>query len=639
VNDLVKLAEAIAASKADIPLEILVVAEDVIDGREACAEWYEQAKGGSGGETEKQNQGHRNFVDVLKRVVGVLKAKYEERMPKRQKQKPEKLREMREDLLSNIYEYLDVEEPSVTPLGVRQSNVPRTNHGAKPRKQPNRLEVLATDVEEAGKTFALWCFFKDQYDVGLLVKGAWQDYMDGQLSFATVCYMTDYAFMLMAKADSILVEEYPCFEDMHAIKNFLSFEFLSLDGGLTIVGSLEKKVAADACSDPSLHELFCTKASFLPQTLRERTDPEDEDMGVHMSSVSDLFSFGLQAILPEIKLLAMCDMLDGYKDSHLPLVNEDHFLLGLITMASTRRLPPWLVTAGHTCTHLYDVLGLRRTDGYKALHKDGPRIKQTLLQHLEHMESRPDWGSPDTTAKRSAVFKLMISMLDREVESDPIRELQKDFPVPELASVEMPEFRLQHFLPVSCGLLLFVTQQTSHVVGVMDSNTESAVLAAAHLYKAARLSGAIQDEWPDMEWFIKKHNQPRPFVLDNVNKSLPFTAAAKNYTIALGVKPSTALGFRRYMSSDGAGPGFQHAEVPSVNHSMKQGRLLNSSSCSPYVQHMQEEVGKNSSYGKGPVEWNGLRQLVLHKVAYAALDRRAAESDHANATKSKQAHS
>ena len=64
--ELVKLAEII--SKADPPVEVpegvILIVQDVIKGREECAEWYSAQALEGGGKVEKENETHRYFILV-----------------------------------------------------------------------------------------------------------------------------------------------------------------------------------------------------------------------------------------------------------------------------------------------------------------------------------------------------------------------------------------------------------------------------------------------------------------------------------------------------------------------------------------------------------------------------------------------
>lgn len=325
--------------------------------------------------------------------------------------------------------------------------------------------------------------------------------------------------------------------------------------------------------------------------------------------MSSLFAYSLFSLVPQIKMLGRCRISPG-DETRAPLVYEDHFLFGLVSICDTACLPPWLVTACHAYMHIYEVLGLLHTEGFKVLHKEAPRLEQTLTKHRQYMSSLQDWN-PGNVDIRDFAFEFLLSSINSAVEQDPVQRLHEQHP--EFETVKSPPaFHIQKCLPVGCGSLLFITQQGAHVTGLLDSNTGLTVLAAAHLYNAARLCGALKEEWPDMEWFISQHSGQRPFVLENLKSATPLTTAAKHYAIALGVKPSTTLTFKRYTRKSSPTPTFQYADVPPFNHSFKHGRVLGSNSCSPYMRHMTEESSKNRSYQQGGSAWNGLQELVLH---------------------------
>ncbi|KAK4948866.1 hypothetical protein LTR10_012239 [Elasticomyces elasticus] len=325
---LIKLAEAIASStcpEVDIPLEILVVIEDVNGGRQASAEWYAGTGGGSDDATKQANHRHRNFIEVLKQILNVLNSKYEDRLPRWEKKKPQKLKQEKAKIVENIYQYLDIEEPvdsSPDPQdGLLKDGLPQ-------QPQPTRHAPgsLAKDIEETDKIFALWCYFKDQYDSCNFLKEAWQEYKDGELSLQTVCQVTDTAFMLMKKACATLVSEYPQFADMHDVDSFLGFEKSTVGGKLTIVAFREKLVRPDGdCSKPALHELFCTKASCIMDHFGLMVCTH-VNVPLEARNLSNAFAPCLYSLAPEIRLLAHADLLRGDKEKHVPLVHEDNFL-------------------------------------------------------------------------------------------------------------------------------------------------------------------------------------------------------------------------------------------------------------------------------------------------------------------------
>ncbi|KAK5675660.1 hypothetical protein LTS10_011760 [Elasticomyces elasticus] len=600
---LIKLANAIASStqpEVEIPLEILVVIEDVIGGRQASAEWYTSTTGGGDDATKQANCSHRKFIDVLKQVLSVLRSKYEDRLPRWEKKKPAKLDQEKARILENIYQYLDVEEPKTQPLGTSPSGRD-DSHGGSPlgQSQPSRIasKTLATDLAEADKIFALWCFFKDQYDSCNFLKDAWQEYLSGPLSFPSVCQITDTAFMLMGRASTSLVAEYPEFSDMRNIDVFLGFEKMTIDGKLTIVAFRECKADANAKSQPALHELFCTKASCIMEDFRDMMC-SNVSRAPGTRNLSNGFAPALYALAPEIELLAQCDLMSNKPKKHIARVHEDHFLDGL-------------------------VLDLQVLRGHQELHKLAPRLADNMAKHKQYMESLQGFEWPPNQVIGLNFFR---EHLLRQVKTDIIQQLQSGFPIEELRGPS-PDFRMQKHLPVTCGTLLFLTQQGCHVLGVLDSNTGLVMLAAAHLYKAARLSGVLADDWKDMEWFCAQHNQPRPFVLAAGKSAQPLSASAKHYLVALGMKPSAELAFRWHTPHDGSSPRFRCAEMPTSNRIVKDGRILGAGSCSPYLNHLFDEAKNNTAYTRGATPWSSLQELVLHKVANAIMRKQRPQID------------
>ncbi|KAK4900532.1 hypothetical protein LTR27_002248 [Elasticomyces elasticus] len=488
---LIKLAEAIASSthpEVEIPLEILVVIEDVVGGRQASAEWYAGTGDGSDEATKQANHRHRNFIEVLKQILNVLNSKYEDRLPRWEKKKPQKLKQEKAKIVENIYQYLDIEEPAIDSSPTSQDDL--LDNAPSQQTQPvhHAPGSLAKDIVETDKIFALWCYFKDQYDSCNFLKETWQEYKDGELSLQTVCQVTDTAFMLMKKACATLVTEYPQFADMHDVDSFLGFEKSTVGGKLTIVAFREKLARPDGdCSKPALHELFCTKASCIMDHFGLMVCT-NVNVPLEARNLSNAFAPCLYSLAPEIRLLAQADLLEGHTERHVPLVHEDNFLNGLIKLCKSKCLSPWLVTACQTYMHIYDVLDSRVVEGHEELHRVAPKLGQAMAEHKKYMMSLHDWVWPPLMSPGIDYFRKHLL---QQVERDHMRRLQEHFPLVELRNLS-PPFRWQKHLPVTCGTVLFTSQQGCHTIGVLDSNTGLTILAAAHLYKAARLAGVLE---------------------------------------------------------------------------------------------------------------------------------------------------
>ncbi|KAK4927575.1 hypothetical protein LTR49_005716 [Elasticomyces elasticus] len=595
-QDLVRLATVIATStqpKVEIPLEILVVVEDV------C-----RTDHGVDGKTEKANQRHRKFIEVLKKVHSVLKEKCVARLPKSYKKKPEKIELDKAAILENIYEYLDLEDPKAP---TTTASPPRVVRSVPRRAVPRQggEQSLLQDLEEADKVFALWCFFKDQYDSCSFLKDAWQEYKDGKLSFTTICQVTDTAFTLMEKANTSLTAQYPDFKDMDGVNTFLGFTMMSLGGHITVVAFQKRKACTDTNSKPALHELFCTRASGIMHEFREALCcPENyNSYPEEARNISHPFSVALRALAPELRLLALSDGSDGSMEKHTAHVHEDMFLRHLVRLFKNATLSPWLVTACQAYMNIYDVLGVKVPHGQKVLHDEASWLSKSMTDHMDHKASLHD-------RQTTPLINFFRGNLLANVDEDVVQYLTEE------RKACPPDFRIQKLLPVTCGSLLFITRQGCHLSGVLDCNTDFIILAAAYVYKAARLAGVLDVEWEDMEWLLRQHDR---LMIPTGNTTQPLEAFAKHYLLALGRKPSTTYTYRRYTRSDTTNSAFQYADVPS-----SQPRLLGASGCSPYIRHMNEESKKNKAYLTGELPWSGLQELVLHKVANDILEKQPA---------------
>lgn len=139
-TELIKLAEVIAAASppVEIPEGIILIVQDVIHGREEAAAWYAAQALEDGGKLERENETHRYFILVLRRVLSILKEArvkianvVEEAGTSYPKFEKGKKTQTEDDILSSVFYRLELEEPSLNPLGQAPSPKPSTT-GASP---------------------------------------------------------------------------------------------------------------------------------------------------------------------------------------------------------------------------------------------------------------------------------------------------------------------------------------------------------------------------------------------------------------------------------------------------------------------------------------------------------------------------
>lgn len=166
-RQLVTFAKIIASSseKVDGVEEILLIAKDVVEGRQVCADWYAML---DTKELETQNESHQHFIEVLRQVNDTLKCKCARqkktnkatgKAPTRGESETTSSSELR-----NLFSMLEVEEPSTTPLGTTG-----------PAKKNGRVADGGPcfELEDTGeeKLFAIWCLLKDMAEMREFVRG------------------------------------------------------------------------------------------------------------------------------------------------------------------------------------------------------------------------------------------------------------------------------------------------------------------------------------------------------------------------------------------------------------------------------------------------------------------------------------
>ncbi|KAK5691304.1 hypothetical protein LTR17_025690 [Elasticomyces elasticus] len=615
-QDLVRLADGIVSTTphVDIPLEIIVVTEDVISGRQVCADWYASTSSDPSSVTEKRNKGHLNFIAVLKNILSILQRAYEGRCIKAaHKPKRGAVAATKTDIIQNIFDYLDVEEPTATPLGAGSKS-------ARPSRAAGCPEINIPEVDDADEAFAIWCLFKDQYDVCQYIKSIWEQHVAGKTSFRTVCEVTDSAFTLMQKASDEFTSEYPHFSHMQDINDFLGFETSVSGQTVTVLGFRNQRLGASAHTIPAVHELFCTRAYNMLQEFKGLELGEPIPPGAY--NRSHRFAAVLRALVPEVLLMYRAEKAGEMLGTPCSTndFHRDIFVAALVRSGSTGAMAPSLATICQAYMHIYDALGPCVAEGFTTLHQDLDRLRQARLGRRAFVGLLGE-GSPLPMAN---VEVMDGAGIERYVEKDAMVSIQAHSPWEDLRKPSAP-FQTQKLLPVSCGAMLWIQQLSMHTSGLTMCNAGFAVVAAAHLYKAARRSGVLQTAWEDMDWFIAQHGAAKPVVLEQQGNTTSLDALARHYRISLGgrlpkkkEKSSGPPDAKLYTRVSGVRHRFQYAELPSPLQSLKNGRIFNEIDTSPHLRNI------NSSWKAGTASWDNLLERSLYEVANAALDRQAA---------------
>lgn len=553
-QELLKLAEVITSSSQtlEIPEAIIKTAENVIDGRQECAEWYSAQALQGGGDLEKENDSHRYFILVLRKILRLLKEARAKSVvaptttDSKKDRKVKASKESQPDNHSNLFDYLDVQEPSDSPLGERGN--PLTDGKGRVFSAAH-FELEKKDDDRA---FATWCFLQDLNDVRSYVRETWLEYAKGQVSFFAASSITDTAFGLLRCADHEFAESRAQSTGYVDLLDYLGIIWFSRGNAIWMCPEKPGSQPRNADSTVNIVELLCPIASlclgsfgndateFCEQAVRRKKEQklkQDVKKDVKTGPTYNYHEFCqvLFKLVPE---------LDGIAHSHLcEHIIVDEFIQGLVGIHKTAKHPMWMVVACQVYLDIYDLLGPHIEHGIEALQETFMRHRRIAADVEEYRSSyahRMDdvlgaLAQLNWVARAANRFDESISVA---VEGASEASLKKQLRVKEELGCSA-SFTERH-LPAHAGAVLADLKIGMHDAGCKIANHGFFVLSVAHLYRAFRGAGLLS-EWHDMDFVLSTCAPTQPLVAKLVLNASE-GAAARHYLMALGV-PAADLAF------------------------------------------------------------------------------------------------
>lgn len=163
----------------------------------------------------------------------------------------EKKGKKEEDDLSNLFECLELKEPSENPLG----------HVGVPGVRPKDLDVedFADDAED--EAFALWCYLEDANETRKFVRQLWAEYRSGDLSLATAGTLTEWATGMLRRAHDEFVRSHASFNDWKSVTAYLRLK-LAINRNVVYVFPSEHDGAANLPPmGAPVADLLCSSAA------------------------------------------------------------------------------------------------------------------------------------------------------------------------------------------------------------------------------------------------------------------------------------------------------------------------------------------------------------------------------------------
>ncbi|KAK4548195.1 hypothetical protein LTR36_010064 [Oleoguttula mirabilis] len=549
-RELIRLAEAIASASpsVEIPSDILHVARDVIAGRQVCAEWYSGQAMQESSKLGEQDLAHRHFVTVLQDVLVILtdasekqtasdvpaeadKGAKQTSVPARRKSTriPMAAESADGPAMANLFSQLEVEEPSASPLGAQPN-------AQQQKQQPKKV---AKDKEygmaqEDDTVFALWCFLEDLNDVRTYVRDTWREFAAGDVSFVAASMVTDAAFGLMRCADEDFVMANPLFADHIAMMLFLGLS-------MTIQGHHVWLFSLDEGSSPrhlkaglDIADLLCPAAATLLRGYTEKLRTcakcaSNPKQGRPQDSDGDTFAkYSFHEFGPVLlKCAHSIEAMTASATSEGKLVDE--FVRGMASFGKTAAMRIWLVVACQTYMDIYDIIGSDTSVGLRTLQAGLMKSEDTIMRWDTHMDK---FGSAKPVDEELLQFASRNGTWARVLGSEMDAGSQHD-------NHSSPAYSFLSSLPAHAGVLAYASHVKLHCKSMHPANAGLLILAMAHLYKALRHYGLLNQAWHDMDFVVSQQSILSPLVTKTA-ATADAKALARHYQMALGV-PATSF--------------------------------------------------------------------------------------------------
>lgn len=539
-KEFVRLAEIIVCSETPqitVPFRIVDLAREIIAGRQLCADWYECRDAPEHSRIDEANKSHKHFIGVLEKVYGLLRGAYYKArgLNKKQYKKLEKT-QSKAHSLSNLFALLEVEEPSISPLG----DAPSLSPVHKTPSTPSTKATFRLEQPEDDAYLVVWCFLEDMKDIRSFIRGTWRDSRDGRVSRLNASMVTAAAFDMMYHLQVQLHSK------LHS-KHVMLVEYFDLIAHLDICVGSEGTTIIALPNDPaqsghcdklgSIVNLICLAGYFTLRRFQDKGKEfnahkkkfgvEGKKLPYTMAENTHDFSQAMDSIIPEMFALKRDDS---------PFLSGDRFMASLFDFPSAGpdHVKVWMASACESYMDIYDIVGDMAKEGLDELRTASPIARETLSKIAKFEKENRNWTH---SWKPDPHFEACLHSIENFIEKDWLRDAVEDEAI--------TPYRLVSALPVLPAEIHDHLRLSMHNFGVKNCNNGAIVLTAAHLYSAARAQGIITKQWEDMDFVISEQNKQiedhRKLMVDYPPNAGAVTAA-KHFSMALGMKATEING-------------------------------------------------------------------------------------------------
>ncbi|KAK5720427.1 hypothetical protein LTR17_014984 [Elasticomyces elasticus] len=512
-----------------VPTYILRLLEDVIVGRQYCADWYAAQPSEEDGDMSKQNEGHAHFIAVLENVLSLLSVCTVQQRP-RQPSAPAATSPDPSRGLHSLFATLEIEETSADAF--EANTVPSTLASESCGSDTDATDFVFSDEGSSSLAFEAWCLLQDLYDVRASVRHTWHEYSRGEVSVFAAGLVADSAFRLMRRHEAEFVKNHPEIGDYRKLFQFLNINLVVFEELVLVVPNDSGASAQRPVPTINPAALLCPSAGFLLHQFAESVEKRLIELACKSPEL------GRSVATREIRLAGnTCDS------------PADEFLEGLYHLCAHfgdgGAAPIWLVVACQTYMDIYDILGDRIDVGATAFvrcHVEtavAVRRYDTIRQDCVFKYLVPTWQDhfKDVTDNGYSFVSGLEAYRRQDPQTRTLPKVVRFYSVPAEAVLD---------LPVLASELLCRLKVPNAHYGTMVCNDGFFILALAHFYTAARQYGLVS-VWEDMELVITQNSG---LVLP-IGDGADAWAMARHYRLALGV-PASHLARKAVVGTPGS---------------------------------------------------------------------------------------
>lgn len=555
-NELVPWARSLALAKIEIPLEIIYITKDVISGRRDCLSWYEELARSSDVDPEvlTSNRTHKHFLSQLRAVHDILLDTYQARQPKTQSFASKLDAEL--EKTKNSFRYLSFEDP--TESNVAEATDVNSGSGSEPtQKVAQRPIDYALDDGKEEKSFAIFCLFRDFADLRRQTCNLWLEYKRGDLSFLTVCFLTNTAFQLHSSAAEDFTKSYPDLKSFECILEFSGLVDYLLQARTAQYYAYNQASEDLTCISDLRDDALCMNAWGALRDFKDispwlqTTDAERKRVGSpRVRFPGHRFNKAL--------LCTGTDLVDSVSDAMSSPVtavsNMDVFTLQLVRYMSQPdkdAMPIGLVGMTSIYIGIYDVLQDDVEQGLMETERAFNRVHEAAAAFRHFFRAGED--------------RLPFAPIDDVLACT--RKLENHWEFRNCSSADQTGVKFSRRLlgtfPVLGGMHAVKLRQQSHIMSLFYCNSDATLLTLAHLYKASKEQGLLTMSWPSVDYFIA--NQKKVKQVDRKIKAFCGDISPSNQTPALSRARQYLMSLGMSLEQAYRATPMDHPEVPSIS--------------------------------------------------------------------------